>query len=327
MGFRQALKKFFGWRGIMDRRWNRIAKSTILLTWILLAAGAALAQNPAWTTLPEVKHADELFQAKNWAQAATAFAEITRTHPENGYAWFRLANCYQALGQYEQALDTYETARQKGAQSIPVQLRKARTLALMGQRDKALEILKQLTNGGFAQAPILKTEPDFASLREDARFAEILAAAERNAHPCSARPEYRQFDFWIGEWNVVSTQGEQPAGTSSIQQILDSCVILENWSGAGGGSGKSFNIFDAAQNHWEQIWVDAFGSLTKFVGGIQIGVMDYRAESVGSDGKKTLRRLRFAKLDADRVRQWSVMSTDDGKTWTPEYDLTYIRKK
>jgi hypothetical protein len=48
---------------------------------------------------------------------------------------------------------------------------------------------------------------------------------------------------------------------------------------------------------------------------------------VGSDGTKTLRRLRFAKLDADHVRQWSVKSTDDGKTWTPEYDLTYVRKK
>lgn len=316
-----------GVEGMMDRRWKQIAAWTALFASVLLTTSALRAQSPAWTASPEVKQADQLLQAKDWAQAAKAYAEVTKSQPDNGYAWFRLANCYQALGQYQQALDTYETAGQKGAQAIPVQLRKARTLALMGQKDKALEILKQLTTGGFAQVPILKTEPDFAGLREDARFAEILAAAERNAHPCSARPEYRQFDFWIGEWNVVTTQGEQQAGTSNIQQILDTCVILENWTGGGGGSGKSFNVFDAATNHWEQIWVDAFGSLTKFVGGIQDGVMDYRAESVGSDGTKTLRRLRFAKLNADHVRQWSVKSTDDGKTWTPEYDLTYVRKK
>jgi len=39
------------------------------------------------------------------------------------------------------------------------------------------------------------------------------------------------------------------------------------------------------------------------------------------------RHLQFFKLGPDKVRQFSQQSTDGGKTWTPEYDFTCIRKK
>ena len=43
--------------------------------------------------------------------------------------------------------------------------------------------------------------------------AQSLAAAAQTAPPCKARPEYRQFDFWVGEWDVQNPQG-QTAGTN-----------------------------------------------------------------------------------------------------------------
>ncbi len=46
--------------------------------------------------------------------------------------------------------------------------------------------------------------------------------------PCS-KPEYRQFDFWIGEWEAYGLNG-QKAGDSKISLILDSCIILEEWT-------------------------------------------------------------------------------------------------
>ena len=48
--------------------------------------------------------------------------------------------------------------------------------------------------------------------------------------PCS-KPEYRQFDFWIGEWEAYGVNG-QKAGDSKISLILDSCIILEEWTSA-----------------------------------------------------------------------------------------------
>jgi len=72
--------------------------------------------------------------------------------------------------------------------------------------------------------------------------------------PCSAA-EYRQFDFWLGEWNVFNPDGK-PAGQSRIEQISGGCAILENWSSGGGAfTGKSLNIYDRNDKQWHQSWV------------------------------------------------------------------------
>jgi hypothetical protein len=144
--------------------------------------------------------------------------------------------------------------------------------------------------------------------------------------PCKSRPEYRQFDFWVGEWDVRNPQGQQ-AGTNSVQLILGDCVVFENWTGARGGHGKSFNVYNAARGKWQQTWVDNSGSVLELAGEFKDGQMRFTGESVGRGGAKTLERLTFTKLDDDRVRQFWEQSTDGGKTWTVAFDGTYIRKK
>ena len=141
--------------------------------------------------------------------------------------------------------------------------------------------------------------------------------------PCSM-PENRQFDFWIGDWDV--TVGGQMAGTSSIQLILGDCVLLENWTGAKGGTGKSFNLFNTAKGKWQQTWVDNSGSMLELYGEFKDGVMQLTGENV-QKGKKTLQRITWQSLDKDRVRQHWEQSQDDGKTWATAFDGLYTRKK
>jgi hypothetical protein len=150
--------------------------------------------------------------------------------------------------------------------------------------------------------------------------------------PCS-RPEFRQFDFWIGEWEAYGVKGAK-AGDSKISVILDSCVILEEWTSAGQQqgltySGKSFNSFNAATKQWQQTWTDNTGNTTEFLRGEgSHGKIIYYADKVGGQGGKTfMRRLTFTKLSDDKVRQFGERSDDGGKTWTTEYDLEYRRKK
>jgi hypothetical protein len=47
-----------------------------------------------------------------------------------------------------------------------------------------------------------------------------------------------------------------------------------------------------------------------------------------SAGKNILsiRRLSFYNLDNGKVRQFGEISSDEGKTWTVEYDLEYRKK-
>ena len=150
--------------------------------------------------------------------------------------------------------------------------------------------------------------------------------------PCS-KPEFRQFDFWIGEWEAFGLKG-QKAGDSKISLILDSCVILEEWTSANAQqgviyTGKSFNSYNAATRQWQQTWTDNTGNTTEFLrgDGSEGKIIFYADRVTGPKGEIYKRRLTFTKLDNNRVRQFGELSKDDGKTWTTEYDLEYRRKK
>lgn len=77
----------------------------------------------------------------------------------------------------------------------------------------------------------------------------VFSFAQLPPGPCAQDSIYRQFDFWVGEWEAYNLKG-QKAGDSKISIILDSCVILEEWTSMPGSNGfvykgKSFNTYNA----------------------------------------------------------------------------------
>ena len=44
------------------------------------------------------------------------------------------------------------------------------------------------------------------------------------AFPYEQAPEFRQFDFWIGDWDV--TEHDQPAGRNTLSVREHGCVLL-----------------------------------------------------------------------------------------------------
>lgn len=160
----------------------------------------------------------------------------------------------------------------------------------------------------------------------DPQTASSAAPAATPApKPCTA-PEHRQFDFWLGTWDVVDPQG-QAAGASQIQSILSGCVLLENWTG-GGMSGKSFNIYDAQAKKWRQSWVDDRGSVLLLEGELRDGKMVLEGRRPGQQGAIVVNRITWNRIDGDpdRVRQHWEASRDDGKSWRTLFDGTYRRK-
>jgi hypothetical protein len=149
--------------------------------------------------------------------------------------------------------------------------------------------------------------------------------------PCS-NPAYRSFDFWIGNWEVFGKNGSK-AGDSKISLILDSCVILEEWKGAGQQqgltyTGKSYNTYNAGKKQWQQTWVDNTGNTTEYLKGKPVGdSIIFIADTVtGPRGRKYMSRLVFTKLNPQTVRQQGYNSTDWGTTWVSQYDLEYRKK-
>ncbi len=142
--------------------------------------------------------------------------------------------------------------------------------------------------------------------------------------PCD-QPQFREFDFWVGEWDVTS-DGKKIA-ESSIRKIVGGCVIFENYTDPRGFSGKSFNFYDSTLKKWRQTWVDSGGNVSEFSGEYKDGAMHYEGESHRRDGRRILRRMIVSNLGADRVRQYSENSVDGGKIWRTSYDFLYLRKK
>jgi hypothetical protein len=145
--------------------------------------------------------------------------------------------------------------------------------------------------------------------------------------PCSA-PEYRQFDFWVGDWEVRDPQG-QLAGTNSITRILGGCVLHESWKGNGAMSGHSFNTYDGAGRRWHQTWVDDQGGLLVLDGAYADGKMVLSSTEVPSRreaGVMLTHRITWERVADGKVRQLWEASKDKGKSWSVVFDGTYAPK-
>lgn len=164
-------------------------------------------------------------------------------------------------------------------------------------------------------------------------FLVAIVPLQAQKSPCGSNPVYRQFDFWVGEWEAFGLKGKK-AGDSKISIILDSCVVLEEWTSASkqGGitfTGKSFNNYNAATGQWQQTWVDNVGGSTAYLQGkFENKRISFLTQPFHfSKDSMAIRRLSFFDLGPNKVRQWGEISKDNGTTWVTEYDLEYRRKR
>lgn len=151
------------------------------------------------------------------------------------------------------------------------------------------------------------------------------AAPPAPQKPC-ADPENRQFDFWVGEWEVSNPAGKV-VGSSTITNTLGGCVIQESWVGNGGYTGQSFNTYNSETKTWHQHWVDNTGLSTTMDGKFQDGKMILKTAVKQTPSGPKITRITWEKIDNDHVRQHVEGSTDDGKTWSTEFDGRYARRK
>lgn len=150
------------------------------------------------------------------------------------------------------------------------------------------------------------------------------ATAQNAQLPRCSTPEYRQFDFWTGDWVVQNAAGKL-AGTNTITPMLNGCVLHEQWAGASGYAGESFNIYDQRTGMWHQTWVDNGGLLLELDGGMEDGAMVLRGELKGRDGKISQQRITWTPNEDGSVRQHWENSTD-GESWKTAFDGTYRPK-
>jgi len=149
------------------------------------------------------------------------------------------------------------------------------------------------------------------------------AAQAPQPKPCSA-PEAKQFDFWIGDWDVF--EDGKLAGTNRIERYYG-CVVHESWKSPE-LAGQSLNVFDAKRGVWHQTWVDSNSSLLVLEGGWKDGALTMSDATLpGKKDPKRVNEITWTPNADGSVRQHWRTSTDGGKSWSTVFDGRYVRSK
>ena len=145
-----------------------------------------------------------------------------------------------------------------------------------------------------------------------------------SAPPKCAGPEFRQLDFWVGDWDV-SIQGK-PVGVNRVTREEDGCLVHEHWASAQGETGQSLNFYDRNDGKWHQVWVSSRGGVLDLAGRREANALAFTGETRRSDGTRVLHRLTFFDNPDGTVRQLWDISTDGGTSWQTSWDAIYRRQ-
>lgn len=128
-----------------------------------------------------------------------------------------------------------------------------------------------------------------------------------------AQQEYGQFDFWLGDWDLVSPSGQSSGDRGSIHLATGDCVVEEAFLPTSGG-GASRSMYDARTGQWARVWIEPGRMLIFIMGGL---VNDDMIMTGGSTGSSQLtNRTIWQPMSDNRVRQFTQTSADNGATWT-----------
>ena len=161
------------------------------------------------------------------------------------------------------------------------------------------------------------------------------AAAQSSASPPSPAPaactgpEFRQLDFWLGQWNVrwdASPGTPAGSGTNSITRSHGGCVVQEDFVGGpstGGLVGRSVSVYHAPAKRWRQTWVDNQGGYFALVGGPE-GDRFVLVSSRLRDGTPAQRMVFEAITENSLTWRWQT-TQDAGASWADQWVIHYTR--
>ncbi|MEZ5344854.1 MAG: tetratricopeptide repeat protein [Pyrinomonadaceae bacterium] len=301
---------------------NRKLKLFIIFTLIIMLSSGLIAQN---NPSPQMTAANELVKQKRWAEAENAFSAIVKDEPQNARAWFSLGFARHSQENWKGAIEAFKK-NVEIANVASGMYNVAAGYSRLNQKDLAFEWLEKALENGAAFGSNIGADEDFENIKNDARFEKMLELVKRKLNPCMYSEEARQFDFWLGDWDVFV--GGNKVGENLIELDTQGCTLVENWTNNGGGKGKSLNVYNAAKKKWQQFYVGGQGGVLEFDGNYKPDekIMYFTAETTGPNGVKTMHILDFHDLPDKTVRQRWQQSTDGGKTWNNVWDSIYKKK-
>ena len=170
-------------------------------------------------------------------------------------------------------------------------------------------------------APKPKATPTPSPAMTPSPEAPTMSAA------CTA-PQYRQFDFWLGDWDLLGADGKKSA-EDKVVQVLSGCALQENANSVEGVQRLSVSAYDPATHHWHQTLMDDGGAILHLEGEFADGKMILVGQrpSQKEKGVTVTHRIAWTPLPDHRVRRYWEFSNNGGRSWRPFFDGTYVPRK
>jgi hypothetical protein len=157
--------------------------------------------------------------------------------------------------------------------------------------------------------------------------ASVSTGATTPTSTACQTAEHRQFDFWLGDWDVFDYgDTKQVIARATVTKIVEGCAIHELYVQNDGLIGDSILSFDAVRRVWQQTWVTNRGALMVIAGPFEGGAVTLEGDTHLRDGSSVRQRITWQKEGSD-VRESALISKDDGKTWTPAFDVVFRRRQ
>ena len=153
--------------------------------------------------------------------------------------------------------------------------------------------------------------------------AFLVAAPAADAPPACSTPEHRQFDFWIGDWDVYDEGDAKPSMRIQVEKILDGCALRETYRDVNGMVGESLNFYDTGRKRWHQTWTTNRGQALLLDGELAGGRMTFHATEATAEGPVLWRAVWIPQ--GHEVRETAETSRDGGKTWRKRFDIVFRR--
>jgi hypothetical protein len=173
--------------------------------------------------------------------------------------------------------------------------------------------------------------------------ADLLGQREPFVHPIEDIAHPREFDFWLGEWEVQvrrrqedGSWADQEKGSAHIYSILDGNAVLELWNGhASNPSGYAFRGFSLRHYDPDSArWVLALNwpspdrpNFYQLTGSFRHGRGEFFVSYRDTAGVDNLVRYTFSDITPVSLRWDGGISRDGGKTWASSMIFEFTRTR
>jgi len=150
--------------------------------------------------------------------------------------------------------------------------------------------------------------------------------------PTGPRPEAKQFDFLIGQWELevhpkADTLMAKIHGAPQLTGIwkawrafdgfgVDDEIRIIDKSGNPVGLSHAMRAYSNSESGWLVVSLDAYrGRIVESKGQLQGGEMVLSGKGTDPEGKPVLTRARYSQITADSFHLQNDRSADNGATW------------